>query len=171
MNLDIGSDYIELFPMIKISPCDYILEIPQYSAGNTFKIAFSYVDSLGSLNRIPKNGNYKFSYGSDIISYNLDVITTAVDYEVSNFYPNPFIPFNNDKINLNYRTNGNEKLKIVIVDATGQRVFELSTLTNLNYTFSWNGYSDLGYLCASGIYYALIQIGDKQFGRKFILLK
>ncbi|HRQ52646.1 MAG TPA: S8 family serine peptidase, partial [Ignavibacteriaceae bacterium] len=102
MNLDIGSDYIELFPMIKISPCDYILEIPQYSAGNTFKIAFSYVDSLGSLNRIPKNGNYKFSYGSDIISYNLDVITTAVDYEVSNFYPNPFIPFNNDKINLNY---------------------------------------------------------------------
>ncbi|HMN24164.1 MAG TPA: S8 family serine peptidase [Ignavibacteriaceae bacterium] len=174
MNLDIGSDYIELFPMIKISPCDYILEIPQYSAGNTFKIAFSYVDSLGSLNRIPKNGNYKFSYGSDIISYNLDVITTAVDYEVSNFYPNPFIPFNNDKINLNYLTSGNEKLKIVIVDATGQNVYELNSVTNSNsgfYNFNWNGNSSKGFLCASGVYFASIQIGDKQFGRKFILLK
>jgi len=174
MNLDIGSDYIELFPMIKISSCDYILEIPQYSAGNTFKIAFSYVDSLGSLNRIPKNGNYKFSYGSDIISYNLDVSTTAGDYEVSNFYPNPFIPLNNYKINFNYLTSGNEKLKVVIVDATGQNVYELNSITNSNpgfYTFNWNGYSSKGYLCASGVYFASIQIGNKQFGRKFILLK
>ncbi len=174
MNLDIGSDYIELFPMIKISSCDYILEIPQHNAGNIFKIAFSYVDSLGSLNRIPKNGNYKFSYGSDIISYNLDVITPAGDYEVSNFYPNPFIPFNNDKINLNYLTSGNEKLKVVIVDATGQNVYELNSVTNSNpgfYIFNWNGYSSKGYLCASGVYFASIQIGNKQFGRKFILLK
>ncbi len=174
MNLDIGSDYIELFPMIKISSCDYILEIPQHNAGNIFKIAFSYVDSLGSLNRIPKNGNYKFSYGSEIISYNLDVITPAGDYEISNFYPNPFIPFNNDKINLNYLTSGNEKLKVVIVDATGQNVYELNSVTNSNpgfYIFNWNGYSSKGYLCASGVYFASIQIGNKQFGRKFILLK
>jgi hypothetical protein len=31
--------------------------------------------------------------------------------------------------------------------------------------------ADRGYLCASGVYYALIQLGGKEYGKKLVLLK
>ena len=60
----------------------------------------------------------------------------------------------------------------MLIDGTGQKVKEVSTNTfaGENY-FEWDGFADRGYLCASGVYYALIQIGDKEYGKKLVLLK
>ena len=59
-----------------------------------------------------------------------------------------------------------------MIDGAGQKIKEISTTTLVgeNY-FEWDGYSDRGYLCASGVYYALIQIGGKEYGKKLVLLK
>jgi hypothetical protein len=60
----------------------------------------------------------------------------------------------------------------MLIDGAGQKVKEVSlnTLPGENY-FEWDGFSDRSYLCSSGVYYALIQLGDKEYGKKLILLK
>lgn len=61
---------------------------------------------------------------------------------------------------------------MVIIDGTGQKVKEISMLSMLGENFvEWDGYADHGYLCASGVYYALIHLAGKEFGKKLILLK
>jgi hypothetical protein len=94
------------------------------------------------------------------------------DFVVSDVYPNPFVPFINNFTRLSIKSRGNEKLRITILDAVGQRVkfFETETIDGENY-FDWDGFSDRGLPCASGVYYYLIHLGDKDFGRKMILMK
>lgn len=174
INFILAEDLLEEYQLIKSNNYDYSFQLPIHNNGKIIKFTINYKDSLGNLNFIPQNGFYKFSYGSDIINYNFETLTPVGDYEVSNFYPNPFLLENFGKISFNYHTAGNEKFKVTITDVTGQKVGEYNSITNSNpgfYTFNWNGYSDKGYLCASGVYLALIQIDDKLYGRKFILLK
>ena len=171
---DYGEDYLEPFILTKENNYDYILQIPQQNNGTIIQISFEYTDSLGDRIRVPESGNYSFSYGSDIIAYNMSVNSPTGNYEVSDFYPNPFIPDKHKSVSFNYHTNGNEKLKVVIIDGAGQQVSEYISTTSSNpgfYYFYWDGYSDRGYLCASGVYYALIQIGGKEYGKKLVLLK
>jgi hypothetical protein len=35
----------------------------------------------------------------------------------------------------------------------------------------WDGYSDNGNICASGVYFLLVQLNGKEYGRKLISLK
>jgi hypothetical protein len=170
----LADDLLEGFQLTKLNSYDYSFHLPIHNNGDILKFFISYSDSLNNAIIIPESGHYSFSYGSDIINYHLETVTPAGNYEVSDFYPNPFSPLNIGKISFNYHTTGDEKFKVVISDVTGQKVSEFSSTTNSNpgfYTFNWNGYSNQGYFCASGVYLALIQIGDKLYGRKFILLK
>ena len=62
--------------------------------------------------------------------------------------------------------------KIIILDASGQKVLEKNFLSAEGPNpFEWNGISDLSQMCASGVYYALIQLNGKEYGKKLILLK
>ncbi len=151
---------------------NYSISFPLMIDGQSVKFYITFSDSSSNIYRYPETGEYKFSYGSDIISYNLDLKPPAANYEVSDFFPNPFIPANHKTVGLYYKSIGNEIFKIAIIDGAGQKVIETSsiTLTGQNY-FEWNGYSERGYLCASGVYYALIQLGGKEYGKKLILLK
>lgn len=148
------------------------VEVPAYFDNELVQFYFSFNDSAGSTIREPSNTNYKFSYGELDIALNLSLPVFAGDYIISELYPNPFIPADHNSVRVNYKSAGNEKLKLMIIDATGQKVksFETTTIEGENF-IEWNGYSDNGYLCASGVYYFLIELNGQQFGRKLILLK
>lgn len=170
----LADDLLEGFQLTKLNNYDYSFQIPVHSNGDILKFFISYSDSLNNTIIIPESGYFSFSYGSDIINYKFETVTPAGNYKVSDFYPNPFNPEKHKNVNLNYHTTGNEKFKVIITDLTGQKFYEFNSITNSNpgfYTFKWNGYSNKGYSCASGVYLALIQIDDKLYGRKFILLK
>jgi len=158
--------------MSNIDVYNYSVQVPQTINGKQVEFYFTFSDSTNNNFRFPSVGEYKFKYGSDIISLNLDIQTPTSDYEVSDFFPNPFIPAEHKYVSFKYYTSGSEIFKVLIIDGAGQKVKEvsLSTLPGINY-FEWDGFSDRGYLCASGVYYALIQIGGKEYGKKLVLLK
>ena len=168
----IADDLLEAIPMTKSGEYDFSYTFPLRNNGDLVEFSILYSDSQNINYLLPQSGKFKFTYGSDIISLNLDIQSPTSDYEVSDFYPNPFIPAQHRTTRINYNSSGKELFKLLLIDGTGQRIKEISTttFTGENY-FEWDGYSDRGYLCASGVYYALIQLGDKEYGKKLVLLK
>jgi len=133
---------------------------------------FTYSDSTNSPFREPASDNYKFLYGQLDISLNLSIENKFTDYVASDVYPNPFLPAIHGFTRLTVKSSGNEKFRVVVIDASGQQViaFETTTVEGENH-FDWNGVSNLGINCASGVYYYLIHLGDKNYGKKMILLR
>ncbi len=168
----IADDLLESFSMIKSGDYDYTYSLPVRSIGEIIEFNFTYADSQNNYYVFPETGYFKMVYGSELITLNLDIQSPKTNYEVSDFYPNPFMPAANKTTRIDFVSPGKELFKILLIDGTGQQVTQVSGITNgqMDY-FEWNGYSDRGYLCASGVYYALIQVGSKQFGKKLILLK
>lgn len=167
-------DPFEPFVLQRSNGFDYIYELPVCNNGKILYFSYGYSDTFGNHFSIPQSGYFSFSYGSDIVFRNFDVVTPEGNYEVSDFYPNPFLPLNDGMIKFNYKTNGSENFNVVIVDVSGRKVFELNSITNSNpgyYTFSWNGKSNNEIVVSSGVYLAQVEIGDKLFGRKLVLLK
>lgn len=158
--------------MNKDDDYNYSITFPQFIVGENVTFYFTFTDSSNNNYRYPLSGEYKFIYGSDIISLNLDIQSPISDYEVSDFYPNPFIPSLHRTTRINYYSSGKELFKLMLIDGAGQKVKESSsnTVVGENY-FEWDGFSDRGYLCSSGVYYALIQLGGKEYGKKVVLLK
>ncbi len=168
-----GDDVLQEFAMSKVSEYDYTLTLPQSIIGEIINFSIMYADSQNNIHNLPEAGNYKFVYGTDIISLNLKIQNPVNNSQLSDFFPNPFIPAEHKTVGFNYITNGNELIKILIIDGAGQKVKEVSFTTTSSgiEKFLWDGHSEQGFLCASGVYYALIQLGGKEYGKKFILLK
>lgn len=149
----------------------FSFDVPYYSQGQEIQFYFTYTDSNNINYREPAAKNYQMKYGSLYISLNLS-IPVETDYVVSEPYPNPFLPVNHKSVRLNYKSSGNELFKMAIIDGAGQKVKEYNQVSAQGVNIvEWNGYSDRGYLCASGVYYLLIQYAGKEYGRKLILLK
>lgn len=168
----IANDLLQEYDLNKTGDYDYTFTLPQAVNGVREEFNIKYLDSLNVVHILPEVGRYKFIYGTDNISVNLQISNPFSYSDVSDFYPNPFMPANHKNVKLNFLSNGNELFKIAIIDASGQKVFEKNILTYAgeNY-FEWNGFSNQGYLCASGVYYALINLEGKEYGKKLILLK
>ncbi len=165
-------DVIQEFAMSKTNEYEYSLTLQQSMIGEIFNFSIMYTDSQNIIHFMPEVGKYKFIYGSGIISLNLQISNPVSNYQVSDFFPNPFIPANHKTTRINFNSAGNELFKIAIIDASGQKVIEKNIITRDGENFfEWNGYSSQGYLCASGVYYALIQLAGKEYGKKLILLK
>ncbi len=167
-----GDDLLIAYPMTKSGDYDFTYTFPPGNNGDLVEFTILYSDSQNINTTLPQSGKYKFTYGSDIISLNLEIENPTSSYEVSDFYPNPFIPAMHRTTRINYYSSGKELFKLLLIDGSGQRVKEISTTTLIgeNY-FEWDGFSDRGYLCSSGVYYALIQLGDKEYGKKLVLIK
>lgn len=168
----LADDMLESFPMSKEGNIEFTYQLPLKNVGDKLKFSFSYSDSLNNIYTYPSTGVFNLTYGSDLISLNVDV-PSLVDFgDVSDFFPNPFIPAEHKYVRLNFQSEGNELFKLAIIDGAGQKVKEYSSvsLPGINY-FDWDGYAERGYLCASGVYYALIEFNGKEFGKKLILLK
>ena len=150
----------------------YTFKLPYYFNGDVIQFYFTYSDSSNNSFREPTQKNYEIIYGQLEVSLNIPLERRFTDFIVSEVYPNPFIPFTHNFTRVSLKSRGNEKLRITILDAVGQQVklFEAETIDGENY-FDWDGVSDRGLPCASGIYYYLIRLGDRDFGRKMILLR
>lgn len=165
-----GTNFTEASPTVD-RIFRFSFDIPYYSQGQDIQFYFTYLDSNNTSYREPAVKNYLMKYGSLYISLNL-AIPVETDYVVSEPYPNPFLPVNHKAVRLNYKSSGNEIFKMAIIDGAGQKVKEFNEVSSQGVNVvEWNGYSDRGYLCASGVYYLLLQLGGKEYGRKLILLK
>jgi len=150
----------------------FTANFPYLNNGDDLNFYFTYRDSTGNFYREPAVLNYQTFYGQLDISLNLSIEKKNTNYIVSDVYPNPFIPAIHTFTRLTTKSNGNEKLRIAIIDASGQQVttYEATTTEGENH-FDWKGVSNLGVTCASGVYFYLIHLGDKNYGRKMILLR
>ena len=159
-------------PMIFDGIMTYTYKLPLLFNGDIVQFYFTYSDNTNKAFREPLEDNYKFIYGQLEVSLNLELERKFTNFIVSEVYPNPFVPSNHTFTSLWIKSAGNEKLKIIITDATGQQVklYETVTSEGDNY-FDWNGVSDTGTSSASGVYYYLVRLGEKNFGRKMILLR
>jgi len=158
--------------MEQVNNYSFTFTLPQFISGKKIKFHITYSDSLNNNFRSPEIGEFEFVYGSDIISLNLKTQPTFSYNFISDFYPNPFLPQNHKTAKINFQSSANEIFNIAIIDASGQKVIEKNIITIAGEnTFEWNGYSNQGILCASGVYYALIQLGGKEYGKKLVLLK
>ena len=170
----IADDMLEAIPMTKSGDYEYIYTFPLKSNGELVEFTIMFSDSQNNNYTLPQVGKYKFNYGSDIISLNLDAPSLPNYDGVSDFFPNPFVPANHKYVSFHYYTKGNEILNVAIIDGSGQKVKEFKITTSAfagYYPFEWDGMAERGYLCASGVYYALIQLGGKEYGKKLVLLK
>jgi len=168
----LADDLLEEYNMEKNGSYDFRLTLPQMIEGTVIKFQITFTDSMNNFYILPASGAFELKYGSDLIFYNLDDQNVTDDVEISDFFPSPFIPANHKSTRINFNSAGGEKFKIDIIDGSGQKVIgsNYTTIKGKNY-FEWNGFSERGYLCASGVYYALIQLGDKDYGKKLVLLK
>jgi len=150
----------------------YTFKLPYFFNGDVIQFYFTYSDSSNNSFREPAQNNYEIIYGQLEVSLNIPLERRFTDFIISDVYPNPFVPFTHNFTRLSLKSRGSEKLGITILDATGQQVklFETESIDGENY-FDWDGVSDRGLPCASGVYYYLIRLGDKDFGRKMILLR
>ncbi len=149
----------------------YQFNLPKMNLGDDVKFYFTYQDSLGNIQRNPQSKNYTFEYGSLQINLNIEKPVTIFT-RISDIYPNPFNPSEHSIVRIKFKSLGNELVRINIIDATGQKVKELSFISSLGENIiEWNGISEQGFLCASGVYYFLISINEEKFGKKLILVK
>ncbi len=165
-----NSDYNEI-NYLSFSNLQYQFPVPQLNLNDKINFYFIIYDSTGNSKRIPQNDSYSFFYGS--LQINLNIKTESYTYSrISEIYPNPFIPTDHNYTRIKYKSLGNEKVDVSIIDASGQVVKQISQISSLGENFiEWDGISDRGYLCASGVYYFLINIGNENYGKKLILLK
>jgi len=170
----IADDLLEAIPMTKSGDYDFTYTFPIKSNGELVEFTIMFSDSQNNNYTLPQSGKYKFNYGTDIIALNLDAPSLPNYDGVSDLFPNPFVPANHKYVSFHYYTKGNEILNVAIIDGSGQKVKEFKITTSAfagYYPFEWDGIADRGYLCASGVYYALIQLGGKEYGKKLVLLK
>lgn len=158
--------------MIHQTEYNYLFEFPQINIGKEVNFYISYADSLDNNYRSPESGEYKFIYGSKIISLNLSLAEPIFEDEISDFFPNPFFSKVNQTTKFYFNSNGNEEFSITFFDVIGRKVFDFIkfTVPGTN-TFIWNGKTNDGYACASGVYLAHIKIGNREYLKKLVLLK
>ncbi len=171
LHLSVNESEFQEIPFETFSEDHYQFRIPQFNLNDNIKFFFTYQDSTGVIHRIPQTKNYRFDYGS--FQINLNMQKPMFDFtRISEIFPNPFNPSEHSIVRIMFKSVGNEKLKVSIIDSSGQKVKEISMLSSLGENIiEWDGISEQGFLCASGVYYYLITINEEKFGKKLILVK
>jgi hypothetical protein len=150
----------------------YQFKLPFLFNDDLVDFYFIYKNNNDSTFRNPQNDNYRFYYGSLDISLNTDLKRTYTDYLVSEPYPNPFHPSQSTFTSISVKSSGNEILTIRIIDPLGQQIGFYSTITvDGENRFDWYGKNDNSVPMASGAYYFLINLNDRQYSRNLVLLR
>lgn len=147
----------------------YNFTLPQMTNGQFVNFYFTYTDTLGNNFREPSSEFYSFKYGQLDITTGSPQKSVTINNVLSNNYPNPF----STSTNISFVSQGNEIARLIVVDAIGQTVkvlFNGVATAGVN-TVTWDGKSDRGIKCASGVYYYILTLGGKNYGNKMVLLK
>lgn len=151
---------------------NFTAAFPFFADGQEINFYITYKDGSSNTIRVPETKNFLFLYGDLDISLNLPLPVVNNDFVISDVYPNPFIPAQNRTVRIDINSSAESVFEAAIIDGAGQRVkqYKLTTRPGRNF-IEWDGYSEHGYLCASGVYYFLIRFEGEEYGRKMILLK
>jgi len=130
---------------------------------------------------IPANGNIGVSVIAEMEVSSASTNVPAKRYELRN-YPNPFNPTTTIRFSLN--TEITENAEVEIYNAKGQKIKSIMCHPELactersrsegrqTHSITWNGTDQNNKAVASGIYYSVLKVGNKQVARsKMILLK
>ena len=160
-----GVDFADV-PMVFDGERSYTFNFPYLFDGDIVQFYLTYSDGTNNF-REPLDDNYKFIYGQ-----HLQLKEKFTNFIVSDVYPNPFNPSLHSFTRLTVKSRGQQLLQISIIDGSGQQVkfFKTTTVDGDNH-FDWDGHSDRGILCASGVYVYLIRLDDKDYGKKMILIR
>jgi serine protease AprX len=130
---------------------------------------FTYSDVSGNNKRQPETEDYKFHYGQMNIFLNIESSSMPIDYILSQNFPNPF----NNRTKINFVADSPVKAEMVIIDGIGQKIknlFNGIAEVGINQVI-WNGTNDNGIEVSSGVYYYILKLAGKEYGRKMIFLK
>lgn len=149
----------------------YSAAIPEFEQGKIVKFYFEYENSNGAILRDSQDKNYRFLYGYLTIARNINSLSAASypeDFVLSQNYPNPF----NSSTRIDFKAKAGEKAELFIINAIGQRIryFDRTTEDGIN-SVIWNGRTEDGTMCASGVYYYILKLSGNDYGKKMILLK
>lgn len=146
----------------------FTYQLPVLPPDQRLNFYFTYTDSSGNIERQPSADTYGLNYGSLLINQE-EERTVPESLVLEQNYPNPF----NNKTTIRFFAKSNENAEMIIIDGAGQKVSTIfKGIANIGEnTAVWNGYSDNGYQCASGVYYYILKLGGTEYGNKMILLK
>jgi len=84
-------------------------------------------------------------------------------------YPNPFNP----ETTIDYTLVKDSKVSLTVYDVLGRKIKTLVSTRQRagNRKAVWNGRNQKGAFVGSGIYFAVLQAGDKRLSRKMMLVK
>ena len=147
----------------------YSFSLPVMQNDSKVYFYYTYDDSLGNVVRDPSSDYYTLNYGNlDNETGTMDNTNTTNSILVTN-YPNPF----NSSTKIDFYSNTNQSARLIIMDAIGQVVkilFNGTAVSGKN-SFVWDGKTDNGIKCASGVYYYILKLGGKDYGNKMIMVK
>ncbi len=148
----------------------YSYTLPSIPKDRIINFYFKFEDANGRIIREPaKYDNYKFVNGGLVVGLHLDVPVEPTDYVLSPNYPNPF----NNSTTINFIAAAKQHARLVILNAIGEVVkvlFDGDASVGMN-SVNWDGRTDRGFKAASGVYYYILKLGDKEYGNKMMLLK
>lgn len=114
---------------------------------------------------------------ADIISITItvsDVLSSSSDYlpkklDIRHAHPNPF----NNSVSISFEMPNSKNVNLTIFDMKGRLIRQLSlgVLGIGSHKVLWDGKNDLGNNLSSGIYMAVLEIGDKFNVQKISLVK
>ena len=151
---------------------DYTFTLPSLPGNTIFNFYFTYEDNNGVTYRVPENSTYKINYGNLDVSLNIALQTYLANENISDLYPNPYLPMKSGNVRIKYKSPGNEILNIMIIDGSGRKVKGINITTDPGeHDVEWDGKNDRGEPVASGVYYFLINLNGQKYGKKLVLLK
>ncbi len=154
----------------------YFYQFPQISSGDSIQFYFTYTDSLNNSYREPTTGEFSFSLSNGNVNLINDSINNTIpQYTLGNNYPNPFYPLSSSghTTKIPFYSSSVNSAKLSIYNSLGQivRILINGIVPQGNTIVSWDGKSNQGKLCASGVYFYVLTLGTKNFSNKLVLLK
>jgi len=87
-------------------------------------------------------------------------------------YPNPFNPTTTIAFEMPARLAGSGRVELAIYNSLGQKIKTLLTSARTGWnSVNWDGTADNGRTMATGIYYAVLRVGQQQQTVKLMLMK
>jgi hypothetical protein len=110
-----------------------------------------------------------YEYGSlPYVDVNYNAIIQPLDFSLYQNYPNPFNP--STTISFNISSELNDNAVVSIFNLKGQLIKTYS-INNGQTSITWNGEDEFEKTVTSGIYLYKLNVGNKFFTKKMILLK
>ena len=142
----------------------YSFQFPSLQNGQTVYFYFTYNDSLGNSIREPQSNYYSFIFSGQIDSIGLSDKSAVSVQPLTQNFPNPF----SKSTTIKFDASSSAVISLTIYNEIGQVVKSFSYPQS---PVLWDGKSDSGAKCASGMYFYVLKTNGKMYAKKMILVR